>query len=44
MSVSEARIYAKTVTDAGADVLVSGSYLFKAENMAESVGKLKVAR
>lgn len=37
-------ITAKTVTDAGADVLVSGSYLFKSENMAESVGKLKVAR
>lgn len=31
----------KIVKTAGANVLVSGSYLFKAENMAEAVGKLK---
>lgn len=37
-------ITAKTVTEAGANVLVSGSYLFKAENMADSVRKLKVAK
>lgn len=29
------------VRSAGANVLVSGSYLFKAENMTEAVGKLK---
>lgn len=29
------------VIDAGADILVSGSYLFKAENMAEAAGKLR---
>ena len=27
----------------GADVLVSGSYLFKAENMADAAGKLRKA-
>lgn len=32
---------APIVRAAGAEVLVSGSYLFKAENMAEAVGKLK---
>lgn len=32
---------AVTVKTAGANILVSGSYLFKAENMAEAVGKLK---
>lgn len=34
---------AKDVLNAGADVLVSGSYLFKAENMAEAAGKLRNA-
>ncbi|MBQ8180852.1 MAG: ribulose-phosphate 3-epimerase [Ruminococcus sp.] len=29
------------VINAGADTLVSGSYLFKAENMAEAAGKLR---
>ncbi len=29
------------VKNAGANILVSGSYLFNAENMAEAVGKLK---
>lgn len=32
-----------TVITAGADVLVSGSYLFRAENMAEAVRKLRRA-
>lgn len=32
---------APIVKKAGAGVLVSGSYLFKAENMADAVGKLK---
>lgn len=32
---------APVVKNAGAEVLVSGSYLFKAENMADAVGKLK---
>ncbi len=32
---------APVVKSAGAEVLVSGSYLFRAENMADAVGKLK---
>ncbi len=32
---------APIVKNAGANVLVSGSYLFQAENMADAVGKLK---
>lgn len=32
---------ASIVKKAGADVLVSGSYLFRADNMADAVGKLK---
>ncbi|MBQ8348926.1 MAG: ribulose-phosphate 3-epimerase [Ruminococcus sp.] len=34
---------AKDVIDAGANVLVSGSYLFKAENMTEAAEKLRSA-
>lgn len=34
---------AKTAASAGADVLVSGSYLFKAESMEEAAGKLRKA-
>lgn len=34
---------AGTVIEAGADVLVSGSYLFRAENMADAAGKLRQA-
>lgn len=34
---------AKDVLNAGANVIVSGSYLFKAENMAEAAGKLRNA-
>lgn len=36
-------VTAACAVDAGADVLVSGSYLFKAENMAEAAGKLRQA-
>jgi len=34
-------ITSECVINAGADTLVSGSYLFKAENMAEAAGKIR---
>ena len=34
-------VTSECVINAGADTLVSGSYLFKAENMAEAAGKLR---